>query len=615
MATPHIAIKAAFGLLVVLFSTFFCYYANWYTDLLQLSLVDAGTNSLPISHYSHSEALVIFPKVYQHFTGNFSELYREQYGYDFVNNADVIQYSGNSSSLSHYTINQKYKQHPVAVFDANTESEKCSEMKNTHNLQISGYDELNLNLDSMAKQLLHQLEHDESFIELRGFFKDDIKTQLRKRVLSKHFFKFAGTSVWLEDHGVHFMISRVQYSSGGSKSSPTMSLTYAQVFNEKWKELKDVELIVPSRTPNSDEPMVYKSMKFPSFLPIPFYHNVNFQDGRFYGPEDPRLLLVKNSMGREEPLMVFNAFQRKIDQTTLSEEGQMNVTFGFYRSMFLCWPFQFQMGKADVEGVRNDATDHIIYNKIVELRRENTHRLGIQKNWSPFIDLTERGDHYDKHIYFVYRWANLEILKCKLTDFSKNGESQCSFVYKRDPKLSEDADVGALRGGTELIQVDIGGDKAWVGFPRAHLMKCGCGMNMYRPNLAVLVQHGHDYKISHISSFMSLDIPVSGWRVPEKKCTKYEADVLIPNGISYWEKHGDDDYLSLTLSVADDSVHVIQIKNLLQQVKDMTKTENSNLGYHENSIECAIKMSEDFCKKYGNEQKKLQIAQSRKTER
>ncbi|ABN66054.2 predicted protein [Scheffersomyces stipitis CBS 6054] len=606
MTLAHRIKKGALLLLILLFGTFSFYYLKSYDSLVQLQSSLAKQNFIPISHYPSSEPLVIFPKVYNHFTGNFTDLYHFQYTHDTVKPRNVVQYSGNSSTLSRRIVDQNFKQHPLIVFDSNNEQEECSKLKDSRIMEISAYEELDRSLEPMVTQLLYQLENDEAFFEMKDVFMKEIQRQQEEGILHKHFFKFGGTSVWLKEHGVHFMISRVVFSLKGFRNAAIVSLAYAQIFNDNWEEMKDVELIFPSRSPHSDEPIVYKSMKFPSFLPIPYYQNFDYRESRFYGPEDPRLLLVKNSLGHEEPLMVFNAFQRKINQTSLSEEGQMNVTFGFYRSMFLCWPFQFQTGKGDIEGVRNETTDHIVYNKIVELRRDNTQRLKKQKNWTPFIDLTERDDNYDKHIYFVYRWSSLEILKCKLTDFSKVGESQCLFVYKRETKQKDDIDVGSLRGGTELLQVDVGGHKAWVGFPRAHIKYCGCGRAMYRPNLAVLTQHGREYKISYVSSFISLDVKIIGWMNPDVECVEKDPSVMLPNGISSWETIGEVDYLTLTISVTDESNHIIQIKNLLEHIKQMTTTENPTLGFNDNAIDCAIKQSKNFCKKYGDSQRKMQ---------
>ncbi|KAK6458116.1 uncharacterized protein RJT20DRAFT_126039 [Scheffersomyces xylosifermentans] len=566
---------------------------------------DPSIGKLRISDFSPYEASVIFPRDFSINKGgdNYTDLYRNHLGVDSNDNGTIIQYTGNSSALTNKIVKNTYKKHQISVFDANRETKNCGRLKVDTDIEIAKYDQVDHHLDRMAKKLIEQLENDDAFKDLRGFFKDDLPKQIMSNTLHHHFFKFSGTSVWLEQHGVHYMISRVLYNVKGSKRGPSLSLTYAQVFNEKWQEMRDVELVYPTRHPNSND-IVYKNGKFPSFLPIPFYSDSNFQPHRFYGAEDPRLLLVKNDMGVEEPLMVFNAFHRKIKDKVLVGENAMNITFGFYRSMFLCWPFQYQLGKVNVDDVRNPETDKVVYNKVIELRRENTERLSIQKNWTPFVDLSER-DPYDKHIYFIYRWANLEILKCKLTDFDLNTESQCSFVYKRNPDLKENTAVGPMRGGTEMIPFNLHGHTAWIGFARAHIKKCGCGSSMYRPNLAVIVKHGDEYKISYLSSSITFDIPIVGWTNPKKLCRYNDPDALIPNGISAWETLGDDDYMTLTLSVADDSVHVIHIRNLLQKVKHLAKSEDPQRGFDENAVECTLKKSAQFCRSYGNEQKKL----------
>ena len=37
------------------------------------------------------------------------------------------------------------------------------------------------------------------------------------------------------------------------------------------------------------------------------YHNEKQQQGRFYGVEDPRITLVRNKLGYDEPIIVYNS--------------------------------------------------------------------------------------------------------------------------------------------------------------------------------------------------------------------------------------------------------------------------------------------------------------------
>ncbi|KAK6459361.1 uncharacterized protein RJT20DRAFT_15435 [Scheffersomyces xylosifermentans] len=576
------------------------YYGEFYiVSHIQSYYEDPRVEKLRISDFSPHERSVIFPRDFSIGIGdsNLTDLYRNHFS-ETINEGKIIHYTGSSSPMSNNSMNSTFRKHSISVFDSNAEKENCKVSRMDTEIEIAKSKILDNDLDRIANQLLFQLDNDDAFKDLRGFFKDNIQKQMSANRLHYYLYKFLGTSVWLEQHGVHYMVSRIRYSAKGSKTGVSLNLIYAQVFNEKWEEMKDVELVYPSRHPESNE-VVYKSGKFPAFLPVPFYSDSNFPY-KFYGPEDPRIFLVKNEMGLDEPLMVFNAYHRKINNQVLVKENAMNITFNFYRSMFFCWPFRYQLGKGGMDDIRNPETDNIIYNKVAELKRENIPRQNKEKNWAPFIDIHER-DPYDKHIYFIYKWAKLDILKCKLTDLDKDGQSQCEYVYQRSPELESSTKVGPLRGGTEMIQFDLHGHSAWIGFARAHIDDCGCGSSMYRPNLAVLMKHGEEYKISYLSSFLTLDIPPQGWYSPKDFCRAGVPDVIIPNGISSWETSGDRDLMTLTLSVSDDSLHVLQLRNVLQKIMELAKSEESEKGYDENVVKCAIKKSIEFCKLYGEE--------------
>ena len=521
---------------------------------------------------------------------------------------DFFKYKGPRSSLSNHITQQPFHKKTLNIYEAGTKPKSVNKV----DVEISNYTEFDASFHQMVARFRDQLQHEDAFKELKGFFNNDLDIHFKIGEVDKHWFKFAGTSVWLQDYGVHFMISRVLYSAIGNKRKPSMSLTYAQVFDAAWNELKDTELILPIT--NKHKEPEFTNLKFPSFLPIPFYHNSNHQNKRYYGTEDPRLFLAKNKHGVEEPVIIFNAYHRKVNQDKELAEDQHNVNFNFYRSMFLSWPFHFQQGKGNVDGVPN-SHDNVIYNEVVELRRENAARLEVQKNWTPLLSMGDRDVYgYDKYIYFVYRWSNLEILRCNLDSFVE-GTSACNYEYKRKQDLSKD-DVGPLRGGTEMINIrqiagapamDLQDREIWVGFPRAHIKACGCGKDMYRPNLAVIVKEGDRYKLGQVSSFTSLDIEVTGWTNPNILCASRDPNALISNGISSWEFDAkENDYMTLTLSVADATNHMIVIKNLLSRlITDTSLLRYDVLGYNEDVVNSAMAESGRFCKLYGDEMRRL----------
>lgn len=74
--------------------------------------------------------------------------------------------------------------------------------------------------------------------------------QLEDHSVEKFWFRLSGSSVWLEQYGMYFTDSRVLYSPRGIRNQSILNLGYIQIFNERWEELEDVELIVPTNNPD-----------------------------------------------------------------------------------------------------------------------------------------------------------------------------------------------------------------------------------------------------------------------------------------------------------------------------------------------------------------------------
>ena len=51
---------------------------------------------------------------------------------------------------------------------------------------------------------------------------------------------------------MYFMISRIAYSPHGVKNQPVVSLTYGQLFDRNWNEVKNINLLVPSNDPSKN---------------------------------------------------------------------------------------------------------------------------------------------------------------------------------------------------------------------------------------------------------------------------------------------------------------------------------------------------------------------------
>ncbi|KAL6453549.1 RHD1 Beta-mannosyltransferase 2 [Candida maltosa Xu316] len=351
---------------------------------------------------------------------------------------------------------------------------------------------------------------------------------------------------------------------------------------------------------------------------MPVYLNDKQQKGRFYGVEDPRILLVKNINGYDEPVIIYNSHHRKISKTEFASDNEGKVNFGSYRSIFMAWLWQEQQGLSNLEELPHHASKNKKYIRIKELVKPDGKRSAKEKNWAPFINFKSRKeDGYDSHLYFMYQFENLKILKCSLLD-----EEDCVWEYQANDKSG----AGKLRGGTELVNINQllstlkhkdtdtfldmipQGREIWIGFARAVLVGCGCGSKMYRPNVVILIKDDDKYRISHVSSFASLGIKILPWTEGEGLCEG--KNLIIPNGISSWTLDKDaadmvQDFLTISISRADTTVELVHIRGFLRALLfenyNSRLLESSTMGYDNKNIECALKKSDEFCKAYAEE--------------
>ncbi|CAH6721039.1 beta-mannosyltransferase 5 [[Candida] jaroonii] len=582
----------------------------------------------------NKEKVVLFPKSFPVQDPELSDFYFNNFNTDSkasTDNIKVIKYDNPrkySDALDFTDIDDDtFHGHSMKTFNSykDIDDGKCNELEKDIDIEVQDMRPMDDDLDYILKKFMES--ESDYYKEIEPYFGNNLHQQLIEGTIDQHWYKLAGTSVWLEQYGVHYMISRIIYSPRGVRNQPSFSLTYVQIYDQDWNEMKDIQMVIPTNDPESIHDQIdingvfFKKVSYPSFLPIPALHDASKTKGKFYGAEDPRILLIKDEYGFEEPLIVFNSFHRKIIENNEVNENEMSLKFGFYRSMFMCWPWKFQRGKRIIDELPNEQNDKNIYNKVIELRREGTEREKVQKNWTPFIDFEERQtSQHDKYIYFVYRWSNLEVLKCQLTD-TIGGASKCNFVYKMIEDLPGSESVGPLRGGTELISINSllkdseldskitlpRNTQIWIGFARAHLKNCGCGKDIYRPNLVVISKDmiTGRYKVDIVSSFASLDVPVIGWDLnkPKETCVEGQPSVFIPNGISSWSLKPQDsgffDYLTLSFSLSDATNDLIQLKNVLSSVLKIFKA--SKTGYDNRNVDCALQASQDFCKKVGDD--------------
>lgn len=589
-------------------------------------------------------------------------------------------------------VKSSYKDHEFTIFDSkqniDLDLNKCEVLKSNKIVQIDDPVNMKTSLKNILTRVAGEIDEGSNHYlnAIAPYFIKELKQQLKHDVVNKFWYRLSGSSVWLEQYGVHLLVSRIGYSDRAVRNQPIFSISYAQLFDHSWKEMMNTSLIVPSNDyANESDPLnhdprrSYKVLAYPHIIPIPFYQDANSK-AKYLGPEDSHASLVKNKNGYEEPLIVYNSVHRKYSPSSKDDDkdGKSRVEGYNYRSMFVCWPWQFQVGKENVDGKGNKEYDKKIYTRVMELQIKNNKRQQKQKNWVPLISHSDRvNDGYDKNLYFTYRWANFEILKC---DISLNS-GQCVFDYRLDPEIDPGASVGPLRGGTQMVNVNEiiatqhpkfnleklipTNREIWLGFPRAHLADCGCGDRMYRPNLVVMVRDSitmtedgkevvkNIYKTTHVSSFITFDVPIIGWDLakPTEVCTGM--NILLPNGISSWniksiEKKSDsnewhsEDYMTLMFALSDFTVHRMNIKGFLSLLLKLDKPslflspdENSTIdeatekarmkdmgipemavfqdpkkkyteeliGYNNDNIVCALESSTKFCAEYGKDYK------------
>ncbi|ODV97931.1 hypothetical protein PACTADRAFT_47763 [Pachysolen tannophilus NRRL Y-2460] len=429
----------------------------------------------------------------------------------------------------------------------------------------------------------HEYTEEDDLIEHENFI-----PLTEDEIITRKWWVFGGSSVWLAKYKVHLMVSRVIYSRVGVKSKPTISLGYVQLFDRNWNELQNYRLNV-----NNNGRRL--SLNFPMILKVPIYAR-----NRYMGPEDPRILVrnFKNSQGEDdqEPIVVFNMVNKDIEDK---------------RGMHVFKPF-------------SDEDSNFLL-----LRVANSEVKGVEKNWVPFFDSVDQ----QTHIGFVYNLDPLLVVKCSLSD------GICNKIF-----VTEEIDnntVGSMRGGTNLVEIpqkffpknmriDTLDRQYWLGFPRSHNDECGCVSTAYRPHFLIFSKNMNNdfFQIEYVSSLMDFNIDVLPWNTEANNICDGGISVLIPNSIAYWDfltedqaneneakLCGDtacikDDYMGITFSEADSNVIVLHVrgfyKNILKilannidyidEGDDRTRISEKNMFLNE----CAVGDAKGYCQAIGN---------------
>lgn len=462
----------------------------------------------------------------------------------------------------------------------------CKQLKVSGELSITDPRILDVDVKTIEASLNKNPPYKKLINKVKARFKSNLPAK-------SQWLRFAGSSVWLNNLKIHFMVSRLIFSPSGIPNKGFASFLYIQAFDENWHELTitreiPYEKLATQRIMNLDGTytnfannriLASRTLSFPSLLPIEFDYKMKTPNDKYYwGPEDPRILKRFNpTFGFEEPIIVFNLKNEVVAK----------------RVMHLYLPYS---------------------NKLTILTKRSEPWAYIEKNWTPFIS---RNIKDSNKINMIYSFSPLEVLTCDIET------GVCDFLQKKNK--SNRNYFGPLRGGTQLEAIPLldylpkhlaikfpKKRQVYVGFARTHLNQCGCGESMYRPNFIILVEDYNPttnkfyYKIADISSFFDFNAVIRKWTIPEVDdngnligqadnkllCDKSLRNVLIPNSIAYWDiesitigtveyerTHFNmipnekpksllkfNDYMGVTLSAGDIDVSIVHVHGLLDYI-------------------------------------------------
>lgn len=365
-----------------------------------------------------------------------------------------------------------------------------------------------------------------------------------------HWFKFSGSSIWLKDEKVHLMVSRVVYSPT-IRNNPIISFLILQIYNPDLIEIKNKRLMynnilkndldrikIDYRNTKDESLLDIISIKFPKIIEI---DNLIINTELPKGPEDPRIILKESNkdITDYDPIIIFNM----LDGTSTTKEDELN------RSIFYISPLQKpkdSQSSPSYKPIKFYSND-IKFNK-------------IEKNWTPFFDNLSNSNS-NNLIHFIYNSNPLIILDCNL----QNGECIKSFKDDSLASISDSIEEQfQLRGGTQLISIsksilisylklindnnklikdknilnlkNLSKDfQIWVGFLKSHINNCGCGSNIYRPNLILLIKSNNIYNYQLISNSLDFGIDVLSWNLESTNCEEGLSNILTPNSIAFWQ--------------------------------------------------------------------------------
>lgn len=433
------------------------------------------------------------------------------------------------------------------------------------------------------------LEDPSGFHDLWNYLEQSGYSKLVKPQDAEHWYRFSGSAVWMPGDNCYLMVTRYIYAPT-ERDVPVLSLCRLQAFDSKWAEIPGKRIRYVDVTSNKilaalrkylrhdkDDSMLDAiSLKMPAFMDVPI-QQVPGRKAVFLGPEDPRIVYRENSLMEDEPIITFN-------ELTESKDRLIHAAFPLRKPVD---------GKLRVVALRSSLSDRMPL---------------VEKNWSPFFERGD-GDFQSGSLgfaHFIYDLGDITIVRC---DFD-TGKCKQTSREDEDKKDSEDGktknSLGKvfIRGGTNIVAVPEvlqrrilrpkrtkgmsknAEPEMWFGISKTHDEECSCGKSNYRPNMFILYKNNGLYRMEMVTESSNLGIDITAWSADGSTACDGLPNVLSPNSIAFWSVHegafGLDDYLALTISLADHDTQLVFLKGVASYIDGL---------YRENAIQADDSLS------------------------
>ena len=541
----------------------------------------------------------------------------------FVSNLDLASANLKKSEKSAKDSNNKDKDTSTILLESNTRhigydiDVGCDDLSYKGTLQYSDFSPfLGDDLIEARKYILAQNSK-----YSKACYIDDEEEMSEEDIIKKRWFRFGSSAVWMEKYQLYFVYSHLIYSQKDRTDHPRMSMIRGQVFDKEWNEQIGVkipydDIEIPADLDNQMENLnkefryvdceslkkhgsspydicIVEQAKLAAlikrkinnvlskyFVTYPIVFNLPTDtNGDYSGQENSRVVLRKTSTGMQEPVLIYNQLDRTDE----------------YKKMEIYFP-------------------HRKFDPLVQLKGTNFDLKETEKNWTPFFHKQYGESKLSRgYIHFIYSFLPLEILKCNLDS------GNCEKVFKASTlELEKSAEYDGMRGGTPFVPLPsslpgVEGKQIWVGFPKLHAKKCGCGGHYYRPMLSVLVESNGVYRQELIVPVVDFNSDVTSWDLKSTYCGGN--NIMSPNSINFWEvisqdpkTHKYEDYLSLTVSEVDRFSRTITLKGVLNYILGIYAEKEIREDFEVNTdanaivtqtLRCVVDSAFEQCKAYG----------------